>query len=458
MRNLKGKRVSLILVFIFSVVCAIFNTELMADGLSAFTISSSVNEQSLPSVDAQLVAWQEKTAGYWDINAKDMATGNYYSVCHEAGHQKDADVDAGRIVWFDGRNNQQSIYRCTNQGSNVGQFIVVSACPYTIKYPKISEKKIVWQSLIDGIWQIEQSSLINASWSAPASLVSSGLNIIADISAGNVVCLHKDDPADYHYQASALKYSESSLIQLNSGSEDCVSPSICGTNAIWSQSSTGVNSAIYFTSLEWGYGFRLSTSQANQYAPSISQSYVVWADERDAITQIYLFDLNRFLEYRVSPSTIAQSEPDVSEELVVWNEAGVIKGAYMPDVSPLQITSPQNGANVLKAGHVVLEWNDAGSSSQTVTVKYSIDFGQSWTTQAAGIPNSGMYEMSVPDVENEVMIIKVSSDSDAFVCDTVWPIFVKSCSSSLQSDLNGDCVVDSLDLSILASEWMQRGI
>ncbi|XXF76276.1 DUF1929 domain-containing protein [Myxococcaceae bacterium GXIMD 01537] len=82
-------------------------------------------------------------------------------------------------------------------------------------------------------------------------------------------------------------------------------------------------------------------------------------------------------------------------------------GTTVPDPDTLRVLAP-NGGEVLAAGaSTTLRWSSTGSIS-TVNLDYSTDLGTTWRSIATGVPNSGSYSWTVPDVATTDALVRVS--------------------------------------------------
>ncbi|UCH88237.1 MAG: Ig-like domain-containing protein, partial [Thermoplasmata archaeon] len=74
----------------------------------------------------------------------------------------------------------------------------------------------------------------------------------------------------------------------------------------------------------------------------------------------------------------------------------------------VRVTSPNGGEDWMKGENYPITWDATGNFNSTaVDLYYSTDNGQTWTSIATGIPNTGYYNWTVPNIETAGALIKV---------------------------------------------------
>ena len=148
-----------------------------------------------------------------------------------------------------------------------------------------------------------------------------------------------------------------------------------------------------------------------------------------------------------------------SDRLIDW------QGTYDPNdvwsytVVPGPIVlSPNGGERLVPASTYVVTWKTVdGAQIDRVDIDFSSDAGASWQPVAT-TANDGQHEWTVPTIESERCLLRISSADDPALHDTSQrPFAVSQCGRLLRADLNDDCRVDFLDLAVLAGEWLQCG-
>ncbi|UCG56021.1 MAG: metallophosphoesterase [Phycisphaerales bacterium] len=143
-----------------------------------------------------------------------------------------------------------------------------------------------------------------------------------------------------------------------------------------------------------------------------------------------------------------------------------VAGVYEPNevwsytvVPGLIIVSPNGGERLLVGDGHTISWSTIGGAEvQQVLIEYSLDEGRSWK-QVDSWPNTGSYAWdSVPLVDSDECLIRISDLSDATLSDTSDDVFtIVPCEKHLAGDLNGDCYVDLRDLAIFMADWLDCG-
>ncbi|MCA9661628.1 MAG: metallophosphoesterase, partial [Myxococcales bacterium] len=82
----------------------------------------------------------------------------------------------------------------------------------------------------------------------------------------------------------------------------------------------------------------------------------------------------------------------------------------------IEIFYPNGGEKLAAGGEVEIQWATVGDVPE-VRIEYSLDDGTSWKTIAAATPNTGAYTWSVPLVETETGLVRVTSTADETLAD-----------------------------------------
>ena len=122
----------------------------------------------------------------------------------------------------------------------------------------------------------------------------------------------------------------------------------------------------------------------------------------------------------------------------------------------IKVTSP-NGSEVIMAGTThTITWTSQGTVP-SVLVEFSVDNGNAWSkVYPANVGNRGEYDWLVPMVDSKQCLARVSNATKPGVYDVSDKVFtIYRCAVS--GDLTGDCIVDMLDLAVMASHWLECG-
>ena len=66
---------------------------------------TAAGKQTRPSIDGDIVAWQDHRSGQWGVWARDLGSGTTKTICRVAGGQACPSVGGGWIAWVDYRSH-----------------------------------------------------------------------------------------------------------------------------------------------------------------------------------------------------------------------------------------------------------------------------------------------------------------------------------------------------------------
>ncbi len=134
----------------------------------------------------------------------------------------------------------------------------------------------------------------------------------------------------------------------------------------------------------------------------------------------------------------------------------------VPAPPTLTVVAP-NGAEELVAGSTYrIEWTDSRAEANCpadYSLELSTDNGQSWIYETTAMDANGTqdvfsYDWLVPSTDSNQCLIRIADADDVELSDTSDAAFtIYQC--TLAYDLNHDCLVNFLDLALLASEWLK---
>lgn len=116
--------------------------------------------------------------------------------------------------------------------------------------------------------------------------------------------------------------------------------------------------------------------------------------------------------------------PDVQTDsaLVRISEAGTGQAFDISDAvftiisSSITVLAPDGGEILMGNTGADILWASAGGISQ-VRLEYSLDLGATWNLIEAGAPNTGRYVWSVPNVDSDSALVRVSDTADGVPAD-----------------------------------------
>ena len=116
-----------------------------------------------------------------------------------------------------------------------------------------------------------------------------------------------------------------------------------------------------------------------------------------------------------------------------------------------------NGSEAWIGGNTYpIIWQSLGDID-TVEIEYSTDNGQIWSNvDPQNTGNTGQYDWLTPAVNTDQCRVRISDADATHITDTSDDLFtIYQC--TLETDLNGDCIIDLLDLALLAADWLDCG-
>ena len=122
----------------------------------------------------------------------------------------------------------------------------------------------------------------------------------------------------------------------------------------------------------------------------------------------------------------------------------------------MTLQQPNGGEAWIGSKTYDIAWQSLGDIDE-VKIEYSTDDGQNWFAVApANVGNAGQYDWQTPEVNTDQCRVRISDIEATHITDTSDNRFtIYQC--TLETDLNGDCIIDLLDLSLLAADWLDCG-
>ncbi len=82
----------------------------------------------------------------------------------------------------------------------------------------------------------------------------------------------------------------------------------------------------------------------------------------------------------------------------------------------IEVTYPTSNSQFFVSRKYFITWKTTGTIS-TVNLYYSLDNGANWNTLVSNLTNSGYYEWTVPDVNSNLVLIRVTNSNDESIFD-----------------------------------------
>ncbi len=282
------------------------------------TVNTSGSDQIAPAISGDLIAWQDYRNGNPDIYLYDIATGKETRITQDSFEHTLPAISGSLVAWEE--NLGIAFLRLPN--------LVEAPLASSGFTPATYGDMVVWADTRDGDSHIY---LYNTTEGEEAPITSEpGLQQINPaVGEYGIVWLNTSidpvtylyGPADLYFNAtpsgSALGFTNGSIV---TGTASPMSPPAISRNRIaWADNRNGV-SEIYLYDLTSGMETKITADQAEQIAPSIDGTRVAWVNTSDSA--IYL-GLN--MAGLASPRSVIGSGgvndlPRISSDRVVWQK------------------------------------------------------------------------------------------------------------------------------------------
>ena len=125
-------------------------------------------------------------------------------------------------------------------------------------------------------------------------------------------------------------------------------------------------------------------------------------------------------------------------------------------VQQAEVLTPNGGEAWVADSNYTVTWLNTGTVAD-VSIEYSINNGSTWSNVSPpNIGNSGSYLWHTPVADSNQCLVQVSSAIVPSLIDTSDDVFtIYQC--TLYYDLDGNCLVNMFDVSLLLTEWLKCG-
>ncbi|MHC4744873.1 MAG: hypothetical protein ACYS8Z_23405, partial [Planctomycetota bacterium] len=125
------------------------------------------------------------------------------------------------------------------------------------------------------------------------------------------------------------------------------------------------------------------------------------------------------------------------------------------NAADITLTNPNGGESLVAGRTLDVNWT-AEETIQNVRLEFSADNGAAWNTIEPNAPNNGTCLWTLPEINSNQCLLRISDVDDSQTNDTSdAPFTIYIC--PLLFDLNFDCIVNFLDFALLASQWLIDG-
>jgi TolB protein len=101
--------IALCVVFVFHSAFS-FTHSTPSSGQQEFQITTNPHEQRSPAIYQNIVVWQDKRNGNWDIYGYNLETNEEFSITTNPDDQKHPAIHGDMVVYEDYRNDTNAIY------------------------------------------------------------------------------------------------------------------------------------------------------------------------------------------------------------------------------------------------------------------------------------------------------------------------------------------------------------
>ena len=306
----------------------------------AYTVSESGKDKLKPAVSGNIVVWEDSRDGMSSIYGKDLSLPASEDFLVSSGLEpKRTPVTNGKfVVWeqSDQYGNSDIYAKELSTGKLFllpsGEVVSEPTVPTFSgdqRKPSISGNVVVFESKnVSGGWDIYEYDLNKLTSPEPSTqpTIVSGSSIQTNPVIGDGFIVWQDNRSGTsNIYVKNLATGEEFPVSPGDRFQD--QPAISGGLVVWREQSVGnydiFGKDLYAKDLETGKVFQVTVDpagiSADQVAPAISGSVVVWEDNRNGKAEVWAKDLATGQEYQVAPGTTSpQTRPAVSGETIVW--------------------------------------------------------------------------------------------------------------------------------------------
>lgn len=233
-------------------------------------IARSDAEQYKPDISGNLVVWQEKREGSWNVMMKNLSSGEIHPISQTSSRKTEPRISGDRVVFVDDKGGDPNIHLVNL--STWKEEIICGA------------KDLQWQPDIDGDWVVWED------WRDGAR------------SRGDIFAYHI--PTREEIQVTDTPWAD-------------WFPSVSDGIVVWQSLKRG-NFDIIARNLTTGQETQVTTDPGRQWLPRIFRDQIVWIDDRNANWDIYGYNLTSHTEYQISRDPYNEAWPSVSNGTVVF--------------------------------------------------------------------------------------------------------------------------------------------
>jgi len=419
------------LTFILALLIILIPVSALAvESWKEFAVWPTTDDQEAPDIDGDIVVWQQFVEEYqnYDIYVADLST------TLKAGMNN---PDDPLVVIIGDANDQMSPAVFAPFDSAQGEDL----------HAERRRGIVVWQDYIfqggSGDWDILAADLSTSLKAGDSERQQPVIFAVSNIFGndeqapaihGNIVVWQDGAEGDYNIFGADITNPESPAEFAVAGFErDQRRPAVYRNTVVWQDSYYGdqdiLAADIWMRNKPADFG--VSLAEFDQQRPAVWGDIVVWADNYFGDMDIYAADISdpdNPIEFAITSNEAEQTNPDIDRNIVVWqdnrNGNWDIYGYNLTTRQEFQITdNPHDQTNPAISGPF--------DSAQGEDLLY-----------AERRRGTVVWE---DNREGNLQIFAIVLDGPE----------VARCTSKLMGDVNGDCKVDFIDYTLMASQWLE---
>lgn len=313
------------MVFVFHSAFS-FTHSIPSNGQKEFKITTNPHEQRSPAIYQNIVVWQDKRNGNWDIYGFNLLTKEEFSITTNPDDQKHPAIHGDMVVYEDYRNDTNGIY-----GYSLSTYkeIPISIGEGMKSLPAIYGNIVVWTDPRNGNFNIYGYNLLkkeefeistNAEWQMKPAIYND--TVVWEDS-------RHDDFVIYGY---TLSTGEEFRIPINRYffpfEYNQYNAVIHNDIVVWKEDCFN---HIYAYNLKTSKLYRIARSSEgickfsnvpffDFWRPALYNNIIIWVDCRHQNEDIYGYNLETKEEIQIVTHESSQRSPAIYEDIIVWQD------------------------------------------------------------------------------------------------------------------------------------------
>lgn len=130
---------------------------------------------------------------------------------------------------------------------------------------------------------------------------------------------------------------------------------------------------------------------------------------------------------------------------------GLLLSAYA-SAENITVTDPNGGEEMVAGQPYKVLWTSS-ETIENVKIEYSSDDGDNWILIDSNTANTGSFDWTLPVITSDRCLVRISDVGGGDANDVSNSVFmIYKC--ILLFDLNGDCIINFKDISLVAGDWL----